>query len=462
MRKKDFQKINDWLWEYKESEGGIPARLYASEKLLEETEEKALEQLIDMTKLPGIVSYALAMPDIHSGYGPPIGGVGAIEEEKGVISPSFIGFDQNCGVRILTSEIKREEAQKEMERLAKELYREVPSGLGKGGSLKLNVEELKKVLEGGAPYLVSLDRGEERDIENCEEEGKMKEARSEAVSGKAKERGRGQLGTLGSGNHFLEVQEVKRIFSKEKAEKMGLFEGQVVVMVHTGSRGLGHQNCSDHLKEAKDSMEKYNMPFINKDLTYFPYHSEEGGRFFSAMAAACNYAWANRQMITFRARRAWRKVFGKREKLSLLYDVAHNIAKKEVHKVSEKEEEFIVHRKGATRAFPEQPVIIPGSMGTSSYILIGKESGHASFYSASHGAGRRLSRNAAKKNISGKETVKGLQKRGINIKCGSLAGISEEAPEAYKDIEEIVNVVYNAGLADKFAELRPLAVIKGE
>ncbi len=463
MKKEKFKRINDWTWEAKKEEGmRVPARVYASRKILEETEEDALGQLMDIARIPGIVSYALAMPDIHSGYGPPIGGVGAMDKKEGVISPAFIGFDQNCGVRILTSQVKKSELKGRLNKIAEEVHRMIPAGLGKGGGLKLSAKDIDNVLEGGAPYLVSRGWGEEGDIERCEERGRMKEARADLLSRKSKERGKGQLGTLGSGNHFLEIQEVKEIFDEKRARDMGLFKNQVVFMIHTGSRGLGHQNCSDYLEVAKRFMKKSNMPLINKDLTYFPFYSEEGQKFFGSMASACNYAWANRQVITSFVRDSWKKIFGKKERLMLLYDVAHNIAKIEKHEVKEEEKELIVHRKGATRAFPEQPVIIPGSMGTSSYVLSGTKEGSSSFYSTSHGAGRRLSRKAAKKTISGKETIKRLEKKGIMVKCTSVSGISEEAPESYKDIEEIIEVIYNAKLSNKVAKLTPLAVVKGE
>lgn len=465
MIREKFRKINQWLWEAprEEKEGmRVPARIYASSKILQETEEEALKQLISISKIPGIVSYALAMPDIHSGYGPPIGGVGAIDKEKGIISPSFIGFDENCGVRVLTSGVKKEEIKKHIDKLSTELYRKVPSGVGQKGSLKLSSEEMEKVLQEGFFFLASRSLANQEDIRNCEDGGKIKDARPDFVSEEAKKRGREQLGTLGSGNHFLEIQEVEKIFNKEEARKMGLFEQQVVFMIHTGSRGLGHQNCGDYLKEARKIMGKYDTPALEKELLSFPFNSPEGKRFFGAMSAACNFAFANRQVITESVRKAFHRTMGRSVELKLLYDVAHNIAKIEKHEIAGKEKELLVHRKGATRAFPGQPVIIPGSMGTSSYILVGREKGKDSFYSVSHGAGRRLSRKAAKKRISGKETIKKLERKGIIVKCGSTKGISEEAPETYKDIEEVVEVIYNAGLSERVAKLKPIAVIKGE
>jgi len=476
--KKDFIKINDWLWEIPKSfreDMKVPARIYASEKLLKETEDEALIQLVNTTTMPGIVKYAIAMPDIHSGYGPPIGGVGAMKLSEGVISPGFVGYDENCGCRLLLSDYSEKEIKPYLEKLASEIQKEVPSGLGQGRQIKLSTEQINKILEGGVPYLVEKGYGEKEDIENCEHRGKMEMADASCVSEMAKNRGRDQVGTLGSGNHFCEIDKVEEIFDEEIAKVFGLFKDQVVVLVHTGSRGLGHQNCTDYLRIVIPASQKYGIKLPDRELACVPFNSPEGQRFFKAMSAACNFAWANRHMISYYVRKAWKKVLGEKASLKLLYDVAHNIAKIEEHEVDGKKLKLIVHRKGATRAFPAghpelpakyqqtgQPVIIPGSMGTNSYVLIGTEKSKEAWYTAPHGAGRTMSRNAAIKNLSGREIVENLEKGGIIVKCYSIKGIAEEAPQAYKNIDEVVEVVHQAGLAKKVAKLSPLAVIKGE
>ena len=478
ISKKDFKKITDYLWEIPKSfrhDMRVPARIYISERMFQEVESEALEQLVNTTTLPGIVKYAIAMPDIHSGYGPPIGGIGAMKYPEGVISPGFVGYDQNCGVRLLKSEYTEQEIKPHLDKIATEIQREVPSGLGRGRQKKLSIAQINKILEGGVPYLVEQGYGEEEDIENCEHKGKMEQADASCVSQRAKNRGRDQVGTLGSGNHFCEVQKVAEIFDEKIAEVFGLFKDQVVVMIHTGSRGLGHQNCTDYLRIVISAYPKYGIKLPDKELACVPFNSPEGQRFFKAMSAACNFAWANRHMIAHYVRKAWERVFGKGAKLKLLYDVAHNIAKIIDHEVNGEKMKLIVHRKGATRAFPArhpeipekykevgQPVLLPGSMGTASYVLIGTEKSKEAWYTVPHGAGRTMSRHAAMRRISGSEVVRNLASKGIIVKCHSMRGIAEEAPLAYKDIESVVDVVHNAGLSKKVAKLVPLAVIKGE
>jgi len=478
VSKKDFKKINDYLWEIPQSfrsDMRVPARIYASEKILKEVEDEALIQLVNTTTLPGIVKYAIAMPDIHSGYGPPIGGVGAIKLPEGVISPGFVGYDENCGVRLLLSEYSEKEIRPYLDKLATEIQKEVPSGLGRGRTVKLSIEQINKILEGGVSKLVEQGYGEKEDIENCEHRGRMEEADASCVSERAKMRGRDQVGTLGSGNHFCELDKIEEIFDEETAKAFGLFKEQVVVMIHTGSRGLGHQNCTDYLRIVIDALPKYGIKLPDRELACVPFNSPEGQRFFKAMSAACNYAWANRHMIMHHVRKAWKSVLGKKIKLRLLYDVAHNIAKIEEHEVNGQKIKLIVHRKGATRAFPAghleipkkyqltgQPVIIPGSMGTASYVLVGTEKSKEAWYTVCHGAGRTMSRHEAMRKISGQEVVKSLESKGIVVKCQSLRGIAEEAPQAYKNIEDVVEIVHNAGLSKKVAKLVPLAVIKGE
>jgi len=477
--KKDFKKISDWLWEIPKSfraDMRVSARIYASEKLLEEVfRDKSLEQLINTATLPGIVKYALAMPDVHEGYGFCIGGVAATKYPDGVISPGGVGYDQNCGVRLLLSDYTENEVKSYLENLAVEIQKEVPSGLGRGRQIKLSIEQIDKILEGGVPYLVEQGYGEKEDIENCEEKGKMPRADASCISNQAKNRGRDQVGTLGSGNHFCQLDKVEEIFDEEVARTFGLFKNQVVVFIHTGSRGLGHQNCTDYLRTVIPAYLRYGIKLPDRELACVPFNSPEGQRFFKAMSAACNYAWANRHMIARYVRKAWKTVMGEKANLRLLYDVAHNIAKIEEHEVNGEKMKLIVHRKGATRAFPAghpeipekykntgQPVLIPGSMGTPSYVLIGTEKSKEAWHTVPHGAGRTMSRHEAMRRVSGQEVVKGLESKGITIKCWSLRGIAEEAPMAYKNIDEVVEVVHNAGLSKKVAKLVPLAVIKGE
>ncbi len=478
MRKEDFIKVSDWLWEIPQSfreNMRVSAKIYASETLLEEIEPEAIEQVINVTSLPGIVKYSLAMPDCHTGYGFVIGGVAATRYPDGVISPGGIGYDENCGVRLLLSGYSEKELRPYLDKLITEIQTEVPSGLGQGRQIKLSIGQIDKILEGGVPHLVENGYGGKEDIENCEERGRMEEADALCISERAKNRGRDQVGTLGSGNHFCELQKVAEIFDEKVAQVFGLFKEQVVIMIHTGSRGLGHQNCTDYLKTIMQAMLKYKIQLPDRELACVPFNSPEGQRFFKAMCAACNYAWANRHMIMHYVRKSWKSVLGEKTNLRLLYDVAHNIAKVEEHEVDGEKMKLIVHRKGATRAFPSghpelpekyqstgQPVLIPGSMGTSSYVLVGTEKSKESWYSVCHGAGRIMSRHEAIRRVSGEDVVKSLESKGIIVKCWSLRGIAEEAPLAYKDVDKVVEVVHNAGLSKKVARLKPLAVIKGE
>lgn len=404
-----------------------------------------------------------------------IGGVAATKYPEGVISPGGVGYDISCSVRLLRSDYSKKEIQPYLEKLATEIQKEVPSGLGRGRAIKLSTEQINKILEGGVPKLVEQGYGEEEDIENCEEGGRMKEADAQCVSEHAKNRGRDQVGTLGSGNHFAEIQKVDEIFDEEIAKTFGLFKDQIVIMIHTGSRGLGHQIATDYIKIMMQAMPKYGIKLPDRELACVPFNSPEGQRYFKAMCAAANYSWSNRHIITYYIRKAWEKVLGKKAKLKLVYDVAHNIAKIEEHEVNGQKMKLIVHRKGATRAFPPhhselpakykevgQPVIVPGSMGTASYLLVGTEKGKETFYTTAHGSGRRMSRHAAIKKFSGQEIIQNLKQRGIIVKCHSLKGIAEEAAGAYKDVEKVVDVTHQAGLSKKVARLVPLAVIKGE
>jgi len=481
ISKKDFRKINNWLWEIPKSfrpDMRVPARVYVSEKMLEDVfRDQSIPQLMNGCTLPGIMKYGIAMPDCHEGYSVPIGFVGAIKTSEGIISPGACGFDINCGMRLLKSEYSEREIKPHLENLAAEIQKEVPSGLGRGRQIKLSVEQIEKILEGGSQKLVEQGYGEKEDVENCEANGKLEWADAEAVSSYAKNRGRDQVGTLGSGNHFLELQRVEEIFDEKEADAFGLFKDQIVIMIHTGSRGLGHQVCTDYLREFIPLMtQKYKIRVPDREFACVPFNSPEGQRYFGAMASAANYAWANRQMITHFIRKAWKSVLGEKAlSLTSLYDVAHNIIKIEKYNIDGKETEVAVHRKGATRAFPPghpeipkqyqavgQPVLIPGSMGTASYVLVGTEEGKEAWYSTCHGSGRTMSRHEAMRRVSGQEVVKSLESKGIIIKCWSLRGIAEEAPIAYKNIHDVVDVVHKAGLSKRVARLVPLAVIKGE
>ena len=465
MKKEDLIKINDYIWEIPirrladGSDMRVPGRIFISEKMLTDAfRDQSMTQVINVAALPGIYKWSLAMPDLHEGYGFPIGGVAAFDIEKGgVISPGGVGFDINCGVRILKTGKKYEEIKDKIPDLAALLFREIPSGVGKSGKLKLSNEELDLVLKNGVDRMIELGYATKDDKKHCEEGGHLEGANPEYVSSEAKARGHDQLGTMGAGNHFVEVQKVEKIFDKKIAKEMGLFEGQVTIMIHCGSRGLGHQVATDYIDLSLRSMGKYGIKVIDRQLSSVPFSSPEGQKYWGAMQAAANFAWANRQLITYSARNVWKKIFGN-EDLKLIYDVAHNLAKLEEYDGKK----LIVHRKGATRSFPGEPVLIPGSMGTASYVLIGSEDGmELSFGSACHGAGRVMSRTQAKRQIRGSALKEELEKEGIIVRSGSMSGLAEEAPLAYKDVEEVVNVVHNAGLAKKVARLKPVAVIKG-
>jgi tRNA-splicing ligase RtcB len=453
----------------------VPGKFYLSDRLAAMVEEGAIQQLANVATMPGIVKYALAMPDIHWGYGFPIGGVAAFSLENGVISPGGVGFDINCGVRLVTTPLEERDFDKRRE-LIERLFRAVPTGVGARSSLKLSGHELKDLLVDGASWAVEHGFGTEEDLVRCEQSGRMDEADAAHVSEKAVQRGTPQCGTLGSGNHFLEIQVVREVVDAEAAATFGIAEGQICMMIHCGSRGLGHQVCTDHLKTLEAATKKYQIELPDRQLACAPLQSEEGGAYFAAMAAAANYAWANRQMIMHNARNVIASLYGvDYEEMRLVYDVAHNVAKFEEHLVDEKRVQLCVHRKGATRAFgpdrpevpPEyratgQPVIIPGSMGTSSYLLKGTRTAmEKSFGSTCHGAGRVLSRTQAKKRFKGATLKKELSEMNIVIRAVSNAVIAEEAPEAYKPSDEVVRVVDAAGLSRIVARLEPLGVIKG-
>ncbi len=465
--KSNLTKIHDWLWEIPRSHRGdmrVPARVYASDHMLDQiSTDRSLEQLVNVATLPGIVGHALAMPDIHEGYGFPVGGVAAFDAAEGVISPGGIGYDINCGVRLLCSNLPVSAIEPHLSELGAALYREVPSGVGQGGRLVMRGEEMDAVLEGGAPRLVELGYGEAADLERIESRGKLEQADAAVVSHHAKDRGRDQLGTMGAGNHFVEVGAVGAIYDAEEAQRLGLFKDQVTVLIHTGSRGLGHQVATDYIREMVRAMPRYGITLPDVELACTPFGSPEGQEYFQAMSAGANFAWANRQLITWEVRQAWHAVLGDAGgPLRLLYDVAHNIAKIEEYRVGPVSKRLVIHRKGATRSFPGQPVLVPGSMGTRSFLLQGAEKAmEESFGSSCHGAGRRMSRTRAKKEIQGAALKQRLNAQGIVVNVGKLSGLAEEAPEAYKDVNEVVDVIHAAGIAKKIAHFRPVAVIKG-
>ena len=462
MKKSDLNRINENVWEIPQSYRGdmrVPARVYTSEAMLDSVvSDRSLEQLVNVTTLPGIQRYAIAMPDVHEGYGFPIGGVAAVDADEGVISPGGIGYDINCGVRVVKTERTIEEIRPLLKKLAHSLAREIPSGVGRGGPLKAKGADLDAFLRDGAARAVELGYGEAGDLECIESRGALEGADPNYVSHAAKERGGDQLGTIGSGNHFVEVDVVDTIYDEDEAKRFGIRKNAIVLQIHTGSRGLGHQVATDSIRLMMKAMPQYGISLADRELACAPLRSPQGQAYLRAMAAAANFAFANRQIITAGLRRAWRRELGESEPLEILYDVAHNVAKVEEYDGRR----MVVHRKGATRAFPSQPVLIPGSMGTASYLLSGREQAlRETFGSSCHGAGRVMSRTEAKRKIDGRELKARLEAMGIVAEAGSTKGLVEEAPEAYKDVDAVVEVVAQAGIAAKVARLKPLAVVKG-
>jgi len=454
------------------------AIIYADQALEAIIEAGALEQAANTATLPGLAGNALAMPDIHTGYGFPIGGVAAYDAQSGIISPGGVGYDINCGVRLLASSLEKKDIEKKLEALAAGLHSGIPAGLGAGGGLRLGKRDYEAPLIQGAAWAVKNGLGRPEDLVNAESGGALGGANPHAISRRALERGSGQLGTLGSGNHFLEVQEVEEIFDEEAARAFGIFKGQVTVMLHTGSRGLGHQVCTDFIEVMRGAARRYGIALADPQLAAAPFRSTEGQDYFGAMQAAANYAWANRQALTGLTRDIFSSVFGLGEKalaMDLVYDVAHNIAKLEEHTIGGKKIMVVVHRKGATRAFGPghadlpaayssvgQPVIVPGDMGRASYLLAGSEKAMAeTFGSTCHGAGRLLSRHEAIRRARGRNIEEELAAKGVWVRSSGRETLGEEMPEAYKDVEAVVNVVSGAGLARKVARFKPLVVIKG-
>lgn len=469
----EIRKTGEVEWEIpKTGKMLVPGKIFASENLISNIkEDKTLEQVRNVAMLPGILKESIALPDAHQGYGFPIGGVAAFDLDKGVISPGGVGYDINCSVRLLRTNIQLEDIKAKVEEIINQLFMDIPAGVGRGGRLKLSKEELNGVLVEGTQWAVKKGYGKKQDYLHTEEQGKMNGANPSYVSDRAKARGMPQLGTLGAGNHFLEIDEVKEIFDEKTAKIFGLEKGQVVIMIHCGSRGLGHQVCSDYIKEMED---KYGWPEQDRELVNAPIKSELGRKYLSAMAAAANFAFANKQIITHWIRESMKKIFPNFE-AEVVYDICHNIAKFEKHIVDGKEKEVLIMRKGATRSFgpgreevPEdyrnvgQPILIPGSMGTASYVLVGtRKAEEVSLSSTAHGAGRLESRTSARKEFSGEQIKEELRKKGIEVKAGSLKGLVEEAPQAYKDIDEVVRVSHKAGIGNLVAKVIPILVIKG-
>ncbi len=465
MMKEKLIRINENFWKLPKSvrKGmNVDAVIVANDKTLEQIEDEAIYQLTNVAMLPGVIEPVMAMPDAHWGYGLPMGAVGVFDAVNGVISAGMTGFDINCGVNLINTNLSSESIK--LKPLIDELFKRVPCGLGSKSQLHLNNDELKQVMRKGALWAVEHGFGVPEDLERTEEKGAMQGADTSRVSEQAFKRGKSQLGTLGSGNHYLEIQRVAEIYDKEFADKYGIKKGNIVIMLHCGSRGLGHQIASDYLKIHAKAAEKYNIKLPDKQLVCAPVNSPEGRDYFSAMKCAVNYAFANRLIITHQVRKAFERVLGKKWQdlgMNTVYGLAHNICKKEVHTINGKKQEVFVHRKGATRSFPDQPVLIGGSMGTSSWLLKGTEKAmDLTFGSTAHGAGRVLSRHKAVERFKG-SVQKDMESLGKVVKAANLRVLAEEAPGAYKDVVSVIETLHNAGISLKVAKLIPLGVIKG-
>ncbi len=457
----------------------VPVTIYADEKLLEKMmSDRTIQQAINVSTIPGILGSSVVLPDGHEGYGFPEGGVAAMDAKEGMISPGGVGYDINCGVRLLRTNLNENDVRPKLKELISDLFNSIPSGVGSKGAIKLSPSQLDEVLVKGVPWAIENGYGRTEDVNVCEENGHMENADPNKVSDKARKRGAPQLGSLGSGNHFLEIQKVAEIHDENAAKIMGIEKGTVTILTHCGSRGFGHQVCSDYLRISEQALKKYGVTLPDRELACVPNTSEEGESYRKAMFAALNFAWSNRQMITHWTRKSFERVLKQSESdlgMDLVYDVAHNIAKVEKHKVDGQLKSVVVHRKGATRAFPAhrdeipqkyreigQPVFIPGSMGTSSWILLGQpNSMNLTFGSTAHGAGRTMSRTRARKNYTESQVKKYLTEKGIVVKALTRDGVVEEAPQAYKDVDSIVNVSHELGIATKVAKLLPIGVIKG-
>ncbi|MBP7791587.1 MAG: RtcB family protein [Candidatus Goldbacteria bacterium] len=474
-----MKKISDYKFEIeKKHDMNVPGIIYASEKLLKDIGNEPLMQVENVACLPGIQKYSIAMPDIHWGYGFPIGGVAAFDYDDGIISPGGVGYDINCGVRMIKTNLDYDEIRDKIDDLANGLFNAVPSGVGSSGAIVLTKKELFKVLKKGLLWAVSNGYGSSTDVNRAEEGGVLNfDSDTDDVSSRAIERGLDQLGTLGAGNHFLEIQKVDTVFLPSIADKLGIFKNQIIIMFHTGSRGLGYQICDDYLHLFRSVFQKYGIKLKDQQLISVPITSKEGKKYFNAMSGAANYAWANRQVITGLIENTFENFFKKSASslgISVIYDVSHNIARMEEHEVDGKMKKLCVHRKGATRALPKghemlpeelrdigQPVLVPGDMGRASFILKGEENSKEAFYSCAHGAGRMLSRSQALKQGRNRNLFDEIAGQGVVVKVRSKKLLAEEAPFAYKDAEDITGVVQKAGLASRVAKLKPVAVIKG-
>jgi tRNA-splicing ligase RtcB len=482
IRKNDLKRLSEYRWEIPVSyraDMRVPVHLFTDEQLLDEAlDDRSLLQAVNAACLPGLVGWVSVMPDVHQGYGFPIGGVAASRHPDGVVSPGAIGYDINCGVRLLSSKIPSELVEGELADLADALYANCPSGVGVSGQVRLTRKELEAVCRKGSLWALEHGFAQPEDLERTEEQGTIPGASPRAVSDRAMQRGRSQLGTLGAGNHFIEVDIVDEIYYPEAAQVLGLAQGCLALQIHCGSRGFGHQICSDYVREFQSTLQRYAIQLPDRELVCAPLNSPEGERYLEAMASAANYAFCNRQILAHLARQSFEQALAGRVpdwRLRQVYDIAHNMGKIETHTIDGKPVKVCVHRKGATRAFgpgfeglpPEyrdlgQPVLVPGSMGTASWVLLGTEgSMQQSFGSTCHGAGRVMSRKQAKREVRGGELRMSLEARGIHIRAGSLPGLAEEAPQAYKDVDRVVDVVSNAGIARKVARLKPVVVIKG-
>ena len=471
--KSKLKKISDYEYELPKSRSMlVPSRIFASEKLLKDIEDNAIQQIANVAMLPGIQKYSIALPDMHSGYGFPIGGVAAFDMHEGVISPGGVGYDINCSVRLLKTYLTINDFLKKRSQILNDIFINVPSGVGRAGKTRLTRETIRDVLEQGAKWAVKQGYGVAEDYKKTEEEGCMKTAKANEVSSRAIERGMPQLGSLGAGNHFLEIQQVEQIYDEKIANAFGITEkGQITIMVHCGSRGLGHQVASDYIKLMEDKYGSKNLP--DRELINATVLSDLGQKYYAAMSAAANFAFANKQMITHWIRETFNKILPC--KIDVVYDICHNIAKIEKHNINGEIKEVCVHRKGATRSFgpgrieiPEvyreigQPIIIPGSMGTASYLLVGtKKAEQISFGSTAHGSGRVSSRSAALREFRGEHIKNELAKQGIEVKAASWKALAEEAPQVYKDIDEVVRVSHEVGIGNLIAKLKPVAVMKG-
>lgn len=479
--KENITEIRENVWEIPSSfkkEMRVPGRFYLEKEAISHLEDGAIEQIANVACLQGIQKFAIGLPDIHFGYGFPIGGVSAFSARTGVMSPGGVGFDINCGVRMIRTNLTEDDIKPKMKEIVDKLFVNVPSGVGSKGKIRLKKNEINDVLDFGAEWAVENEYGWDEDLKFLEENGRMLDADSSKVSQKAKKRGIPQLGSLGSGNHFLEVQKIDEIYNEDVAKAFNLEPDTITIMVHSGSRGCGHQVCSDYLRTMDKAYKRHNLNIPDRQLACAPIDSTEAQDYFRAMAAAANYAWTNRQMMVHWVRETFEGIFNQSSEdmeMSVIYDVAHNIAKKEVHNIKGQNQEVIVHRKGATRAFgPKrieipneyrnvgQPVLIPGTMGTASYVLHGTDIAmEETFGSTAHGAGRKLSRTAAKKKFTSEKIKSDLESEGIHVKANSLPILAEEAPGAYKDVDQVVRTSDSTGIAKLVAKVVPLAVTKG-